>query len=178
MMIIWDFEKTITRMEIEEKLSVNREVLPNTILTLLTRLEKRGYLKKERDGKINYYSALFDKEPYLKEASQGILYRMFNGVALKANALQYAFQKIRDCVGVGNSEYKHVRLYDFRHTFATRTITKWIEQNEDVNAKLFLLSTYMGHNHPEDTFWYLSSTPELMALSSSKYEHMFGGVGR
>lgn len=101
-----------------------------------------------------------------------------NGVALKANALQYAFQKIRDCVGVGNSEYKHVRLYDFRHTFATRTITKWIEQNEDVNAKLFLLSTYMGHNHPEDTFWYLSSTPELMALSSSKYEDMFGGVGR
>lgn len=99
-----------------------------------------------------------------------------NGVALKANAFEYAFQKIRDCVNTGNSEYEHVRLYDFRHTFATRTIRKWLEQNEDVNAKLFLLSTYMGHNHPEDTFWYLSSTPELMDLSSNKYEHMFGGL--
>lgn len=98
-----------------------------------------------------------------------------NGAALKANAFEYAFQKIRDCVDTGNSEYEHVRLYDFRHTFATRTIRKWLEQNEDVNAKLFLLSTYMGHNHPEDTFWYLSSTPELMDLSSNKYEHMFGG---
>ena len=68
MMIIWEAEKPITRIEIEEKLSEDRDVLPNTILTLLTRLEKRGFLKKERDGKINYYSALVDKEPYLKEA--------------------------------------------------------------------------------------------------------------
>lgn len=99
-----------------------------------------------------------------------------NGAALKANAFEYAFQKICDCIDVGNSEYEHVRLYDFRHTFATRTIRKWLEQNEDVNAKLFLLSTYMGHNHPEDTFWYLSSTPELMELSSNKYEYMYGRI--
>lgn len=79
MMIIWDFANPVTRVEIEEKLSEDRDVLPNTILTLLTRLEKRGFLKKERDGKINYYSALVDKEPYLKEASQGILNRMFKG---------------------------------------------------------------------------------------------------
>ena len=79
MMIIWDFANPVTRIEIEEKLSEDRDVLPNTILTLLTRLEKRGFLKKERDGKINYYSALVDKEPYLKEASQGILNRMFKG---------------------------------------------------------------------------------------------------
>lgn len=79
MIIIWDAEKPVTRVEIEEKLSEDRDVLPNTILTLLTRLEKRGFLKKVRDGKINYYSALVDKEPYLKEASQGILNRMFKG---------------------------------------------------------------------------------------------------
>ena len=66
-------------MEIDEKLSEDRDVLPNTILTLLTRLDNRGFLRKVRDGKINYYSALVDKEPYLKEASQGILNRMFKG---------------------------------------------------------------------------------------------------
>ena len=82
MMIIWDFANPVTRVEIEEKLSEDRDVLPNTILTLLTRLEKRGFLKKERDGKINYYSALVDKEPYLKEASQGILNSRFK-VSLK-----------------------------------------------------------------------------------------------
>ena len=79
MMIIWDAERPVTRVEIEEKLSEDRDVLPNTILALLTRLEKRGFVKKVKEGKINYYSALIDKEPYLKEASQGILNRMFKG---------------------------------------------------------------------------------------------------
>ena len=63
----------------------------------------------------------------------------------------------------------------FRHTFATRTIKNWLEQGMDVNAKLLLLSTYMGHIHPEDTYWYLSSTPELMDIASRKYENIFGG---
>lgn len=79
MMIIWDAGRPLTRVEIEENLSDDREVLPNTILSLLTRLEKRGFVKKERDGKLNYYSALVEKEPYLKEAGQGFLNRMFRG---------------------------------------------------------------------------------------------------
>ena len=79
MMIIWDAGKPVTRVEIEENLSDDRGVLPNTILSLLTRLEKRGFVKKERDGKLNYYSALVEKEPYLKEAGQGFLNRMFRG---------------------------------------------------------------------------------------------------
>ena len=79
MMIIWDAGRPLTRVEIEENLSDDREVLPNTILSLLTRLEKRGFVKKERDGKLNYYSALMEKEPYIKEAGQGFLNRMFQG---------------------------------------------------------------------------------------------------
>lgn len=90
-------------------------------------------------------------------------------------ALEYAFQKIRDVVDVSDSGYDHARLYDFRHTFATRTIKRWYDQGEDVNAKLYLLATYMGHAHPDETYWYLSSTPELMRLASSKYELTYGG---
>lgn len=90
-------------------------------------------------------------------------------------AFEYAFQKIRDVIDVSDSGYNHARLYDFRHSFATRTIKRWYEQGEDINSKLFLLSTYMGHAHPEDTYWYLSATPELMCLASEKYEAMYGG---
>lgn len=97
------------------------------------------------------------------------------GVPLKRDAFEYAFRKIRDVIDVSDSDYDHARLYDFRHSFATRTIKKWLENGEDVNAKLYLLSTYLGHVHPEDTYWYLSSTPELMNLSSGRYELAFGG---
>ena len=97
------------------------------------------------------------------------------GSPTNLRALEYAFQKIRDEVDVSDSGYAHARLYDFRHTFATRTIKRWYEQGEDVNSKLYLLATYMGHAHPDETYWYLSSTPELMRLASSKYESMYGG---
>lgn len=97
------------------------------------------------------------------------------GKPLKRSAFEYAFQKIRDVIDVSDSGYEHARLYDFRHSFATRTIRTWLVNGEDVNAKLFLLSTYMGHIHPEDTYWYISSTPELLELASGRYEEIFGG---
>lgn len=90
-------------------------------------------------------------------------------------AFEYAFRKIRDVIDVSDSGFAHARLYDFRHTFATRTIKRWYEQGVDVNSKIYLLSTYMGHAYPEDTFWYLSATPELMNLASRKYEAAYGG---
>ncbi len=97
------------------------------------------------------------------------------GKPFNERALEYAFQQIRHIVDVSDSGYKCARLYDFRHTFATRTIKNWYEHGIDPDVNLFLLSTYLGHSHPEDTYWYLSSTPELLNLSSTKYEAMFGG---
>lgn len=117
--------------------------------------------------RIESISADFRKSP--------VFFLTTGGKPLKRNAFEYAFQKIRDVIDVSDSGYKHARLYDFRHTFATRTIRTWLVNGEDVNAKLFLLSTYMGHIHPEDTYWYISSTPELLELASGRYEEIFGG---
>lgn len=97
------------------------------------------------------------------------------GVPLKENALAYAFKLIRPCIGAAPTGYPYVRLYDFRHTMACNTIRKWNEQGIDVNARLHVLSTYMGHVKPEDTYWYLSATPEMLELSCRKYETQFGG---
>ena len=79
MMIIWDAEEPISRIEIENRMDEHRDVVPSTILSLLSRLEDRGFVSKEKRGKINYYSALVDKEPYLKETGKNILKRMFGG---------------------------------------------------------------------------------------------------
>ena len=54
-----------------------RSVLPSTVLTLLSRLEKRGFVRREKRGKINYYYSLADKQEYLKEEGKSVLDRMF-----------------------------------------------------------------------------------------------------
>ncbi len=38
------------------------------------------------------------------------------------------------------------------------------------------LSTYLGHASPAATYWYLSATPELLALAAGRLESMPGGA--
>lgn len=54
------------------------------------------------------------------------------------------------------------RIHDLRHTFAVRTLTAWYAAGEDVERRLPELTTYLGHTHSEDTYWYLSACPELL----------------
>lgn len=82
MMVIWDAQEPVSRMDIETKMEHGRDVVPSTILSLLSRLEKRGFLRKEKQGNVNYYHALVDKTEYLQEEGQRVLDKMF-GSSLK-----------------------------------------------------------------------------------------------
>jgi integrase/recombinase XerD len=62
------------------------------------------------------------------------------------------------------------RLHDVRHSFACATLVGWYRAGVDVEAHLPLLSTYMGHDKPENTYWYLSAVPELLALAAQRRE--------
>ena len=44
----------------------------------------------------------------------------------------------------------------------------------DVDEHIAVLSTYLGHVAPADTYWYLSATPELMGLAAARLDRRFG----
>jgi integrase len=67
------------------------------------------------------------------------------------------------------------RLHDLRHTFAIRTLLDYYGDGGDVQARLPLLSTYLGHVDPAATYWYLSAAPELLGLAARRLERHFGG---
>jgi len=62
------------------------------------------------------------------------------------------------------------RLHDLRHTFAVRTLIDSYEAQGDLDARLALLCTYLGHSDPISTYWYLTGTPELLALAAQRLE--------
>ncbi|HEY1296866.1 MAG TPA: tyrosine-type recombinase/integrase [Chloroflexota bacterium] len=62
------------------------------------------------------------------------------------------------------------RPHDLRHSFAVRTVLDAYRTDGDVAARLPLLSTYLGHLHPANTYWYLSAAPELLALAGERLE--------
>lgn len=62
------------------------------------------------------------------------------------------------------------RPHDARHSFAVRTLLGWYRDGTDVAANMPLLSTYLGHVHPVNTYWYLSAAPELLALVAARLD--------
>jgi integrase/recombinase XerD len=62
------------------------------------------------------------------------------------------------------------RLHDLRHTFAVHTLLDWCRDGGDVAARMPLLSTYLGHVEPANTYWYLQAAPELMAEAARRLD--------
>jgi integrase/recombinase XerD len=62
------------------------------------------------------------------------------------------------------------RPHDLRHTFAVRTLIDWYRADVDVQARLPMLSTYLGHFDTHSTYWYLQAAPELLALAGKRLD--------
>jgi integrase len=60
--------------------------------------------------------------------------------------------------------------HDLRHRFAVTTLIDWYQAGVDVEARLPILSAFMGHVDPKATYWYLSATPELLGPAASRLE--------
>jgi integrase len=70
----------------------------------------------------------------------------------------------------GPSDSHGPRIHDFRHRFAIQTLINWYRSGEDVERRISVLSTYLGHVHVNDTYWYLTGCPELMGLAVKRLE--------
>jgi integrase/recombinase XerD len=70
----------------------------------------------------------------------------------------------------GPSDSYGPRLHDLRHGFAIRTLLGWYRSGYDVEQNIPALTTYLGHGHITDTYWYISATPELLQLAALRLE--------
>lgn len=99
------------------------------------------------------------------------------GTRLRKNCIQHMFAQLLRTVGVKpRSPGCRPRVHDLRHAFAVRTLLEWYRDGGDVQARLPLLSTYMGHVNPASTFWYLTAAPELLALVADRLDSTMEGL--
>lgn len=71
---------------------------------------------------------------------------------------------------------KGPRVHDLRHGFAVHTLLRWCREGADLNAKLPLLATYLGHKNLSGTQRYLHLTAELFPEILKRTEAAFGDV--
>ncbi|MCD4653111.1 integrase, partial [bacterium] len=87
------------------------------------------------------------------------------------------FRYLRKQIGLDKDPPRsRPRIHDLRHTFAVCSLEKCPEGRDNVGKHTLALSTYLGHTHVSDTYWYLEATPQLMIdISGVAEKYMLGG---
>ena len=98
------------------------------------------------------------------------------GRRAQRNGVEYAFRLLRRALGwTPRGEHPAPRIHDLRHTFVCRPLQRWYETDVDIDRNILTLSTYIGHAKVTDTYWYVTATPELMAIAAQRFERSVEG---
>lgn len=95
------------------------------------------------------------------------------GLRITEWSARYNFALVSRAVGLrppstGHKHGRGPRLHDMRHRLAARTLVRWYREGRDVERELPRLSTYLGHAHVSDTYWYIEAVPELLRLAAER----------
>lgn len=66
------------------------------------------------------------------------------------------------------------RLHDLQHHFALSTVLRCYRDGEDVERRLPVPSAFFGHVEISDTYWYLSTYPEMLNAAKGRLERHWG----
>mgnify|MGYP001002784315 FL=1 len=77
MLALWKGHDDMSRIEIEEFVNQKKELAPTTILSLLARLEKKGFVSVKKEGKNNLYTPLVDQSTYQQQEGRTVLEKLY-----------------------------------------------------------------------------------------------------
>src|SRR5437016_6741741 len=100
-----------------------------------------------------------------------------NGGPFALRTVYTLFRKLLLQCGIPHAgRGKGPRIHDYRHLFALHTLRRWYRDGEDLDAKLPLLATYLGHQHLSGTQRYLHLTAEIFPEITARVNAAFGEV--
>ena len=95
----------------------------------------------------------------------------YSGTSLR-RSLQPLLQKCR----IATAKGKPPRIHDLRHSFAVNALLRWYRAGADVEAKLPLLATYLGHGSAVSTHYYLHFIEPLRTAASERFAKHYGAL--
>jgi len=106
----------------------------------------------------------------------GALLVSITGKAPSYNTVVAVFLRLARSIGLrGKPGRPGPHIHDLRHTFAVRSLEQCRHDRETVARHVVALSTYLGHAHVTDTYWYLHATPILMGQIAEAGEALHRG---
>jgi len=94
-----------------------------------------------------------------------------SGRPLEYNTTRQGFLKLLKRAGIQSLPKRRApSLHSFRHTFAVKRLTEWYREGRNVPELLPHLAVYLGHIGPENTYWYVTETPELLQAAAALFD--------
>jgi integrase len=113
------------------------------------------------------------RQPSLGEAD--LLFVALAPGHVDRSGLNRTFRTLVDRLGIqGRPGQQAPRPHDLRHTFAVHRLWRWYREGADVQSKLPVLSTFMGHIDPTSTQVYLTMTTALLQEANGRFYRCFG----
>jgi integrase len=164
----------VTGMRCREPLQLDRDDvdLMNGVLTIRgTKFGKSRYvpLHVSTQCALNSYATRRDR--LCRNPDSPSFFVSDCGTRLTHWSVRSTFVKLSHQIGLrGAGDSRGPRLHDLRHRMAVNTLLGWYRDGVDVERRLPELSTYLGHAHITDTYWYLTATPELLRQALFRVE--------
>lgn len=98
----------------------------------------------------------------------------WGGGAYSGPGLQHCFRLLLQKCNIVTSRQKFPRIHDARHSFAVSALLRWYRVGADVEAKLPLLATYLGHGSAVSTHYYLQFIEPLRTAASERFANHYG----
>ena len=100
----------------------------------------------------------------------------WGGGAYSGTSLRRSLQPLLQQCGIAATKGKLPRIHDFRHSFAVNALLRWYRAGADVDAKLPLLATYLGHGSAVSTHYYLHFIEPLRSAASERFARQYGAL--
>jgi integrase/recombinase XerD len=105
------------------------------------------------------------------DAFSDVFFVSEQGQALTHRALGSWFTQLCRRLGLWPTDGgRRPSLHALRHTFAIERIRHWYQEGADVQALLPHLSVYLGHVRPQESYWDLTATPELLTAAAARFQ--------
>ena len=96
--------------------------------------------------------------------------------AFSASALGGAMRELCRSADIIKSDGRLPRIHDYRHSFAVAALLRWYRSGVDIQAKIPMLATYMGHVSIVSTEYYLPFIPDLALAVSDRFRDHYGAL--
>jgi integrase/recombinase XerD len=120
-------------------------------------------------AQIRRYLAL--RAAFRYDAFSDVVFLSEQGHPLTHHAIGHRFAQLCRRLGLGPTDGgRRPSPHALRHAFAIERIRRWYHEGADVQALLPHLSVYLGHVRPQESYWYLTATPDLLTAAAVRFQ--------